>query len=45
MYVIQHKSIREEVFERQGLQQDGLNYLSYNSLKIPIIIADVYGIF
>ena len=36
---------RGSVVELQGLRQDGLNSLSYNSLETPIIIAHVHDIF
>ena len=36
---------RGSIVEPQGLHQDGLNSLSYNGLKTPIIIAHVYDIF
>ena len=36
---------RGRIVEPQGLHQDGLNYMSYNSLKTPIIIAHVYDIY
>ena len=36
---------RESIVESQGLHQDGLNSLSYNGLKTPVINAHVYDIF
>ena len=37
--------INKCIRELQGFHQDYLNYLSYNGLKTPIIIAHVYDIF
>ena len=36
---------RGRIVEPQCLHQDGLNFLSYNGLNAPIIIALVYDIF
>ena len=33
---------RGNIVDPQGLQQDGLNSLSYDGLNTPIIIAHVY---
>ena len=44
-YNTEQKHPRGSIVEPQGLHQDCPNSLSYNVLKTPIIIADVYDLF